>query len=111
MTKESKIPSSSTRRDISIVIANEHKIPQSQAYSIIETTFQALLANIIENGHVELRGFGVFEVVERKGRMGRNPKNPSQEVWIKPRKTIKFKASRLLREDLEDATVAPVSKR
>ncbi len=99
------IPSTSTRRDVSMVIAKEHQIPQALAYKIIDTTFEALLANLIENGHVELRGFGVFEIVERKGRKGRNPKVPNEEVWIPERKVVKFKASRLLRADLEGAKV------
>ncbi len=103
MSTENKVPSTSTRRDISTVIAKTHKIPQSLAYKIIDTTFEALLANLIENGHLELRGFGVFEIVERKGRTGRNPKKPEQEVWIPARKSIKFKPSRLLRGDLQDA--------
>ncbi len=98
--KEKKIPSTSTRRDISNVIAEEHGIPQSLAYGIIQTVFDALLANLVANGHVELRGFGVFELVTRKGRKGRNPKMPEQEVWIPERKTIKFKPSRLLRQEL-----------
>ena len=101
--KEGAIPTTSTRRDISTVISKTYGIPQSVAYQIIDTTFEALLANLIENGHVELRGFGVFEVVQRKGRKGRNPKKPNDEVWIPERKSIRFKASRLLRSDLADA--------
>ncbi|MGN0856771.1 MAG: HU family DNA-binding protein [Candidatus Spyradenecus sp.] len=104
------IPSTSTRRDLSVVIAKTHHIPQALAYQIIDTTFEALLANLIENGHVELRGFGVFQVVERKGRTGRNPKKPEQEVWIPPRKAIKFKCSRLLRADLANAKLAEDDK-
>lgn len=106
-----RIPSTSTRRDLSTVIAATHKIPQTLAYKIIDTTFEALLANLIKNGHVELRGFGVFEVVSRKGRRGRNPKKPEQEVWIAERRSIRFKPSRLLRKDLEDATLAPRHRR
>lgn len=104
--KDGVVPTTSTRRDISAVIAKTYDIPQSMAYQIIDTTFEALLSNLIENGHVELRGFGVFEVVERKGRKGRNPKKPEDEVWIPPRKSIRFKASRLLRTDLADAKVS-----
>ncbi len=107
MRTHKSIPSTSTRRDISVVVANTHNIPQLLAYKIIDTAFDVLLANLIENGHVELRGFGVFEVVERKGRKGRNPKKPTEEVWIPARKAIKFKASRLLRNDLKDAKLPP----
>lgn len=103
---EGPVPTTSTRRDISVVISKTYDIPQALAYQIIDTTFEVLLANLIENGHVELRGFGVFEVVQRKGRKGRNPKKPGEEVWIPERKTIRFKASRLLRSDLEDAKIS-----
>lgn len=105
MKMKKSIPSTSTRRDVSTVIAKTHDISQSLAYQIIDTTFQTLLANLIENGHVELRGFGVFEIVERKGRKGRNPKKPTEEVWIPARKSVKFRASKLLRGDLVDAKV------
>lgn len=104
-TKDGAIPTTSTRRDISMVISKTYGIPQALAYQIIDTTFETLLSNLIENGHVELRGFGVFEVVQRKGRKGRNPKKPEDEVWIPERKSIRFKASRLLRTDLADAVV------
>lgn len=104
--KAPRVSSTSTRRDLSIAIAEEHHLPQAQAYAIIDTTLQALLANLVENGHLELRGFGVFEVVERKGRKGRNPKKPDEEIWIKPCKTVKFRVSRLLREDLQKAKSA-----
>jgi DNA-binding protein HU-beta/integration host factor subunit alpha len=98
-------PTTSTRRDISAVVAKTHKIPQGVAYQVIDTAFETLLANLIENGHVELRGFGVFEVVKRKARKGRNPKKPENEVWIPERKSIRFKPSRLLRRDLADANL------
>ena len=105
-TSASLPPTTSTRRDIAAVISKTYNITQMRAYQIIDTTFEALLANLIENGHVELRGFGVFEVVQRKGRKGRNPKKPEDEVWIPERKSIRFKASRLLRSDLADAKVS-----
>lgn len=105
MKTDSKIPSTSTRRDISMIVSKTHKIPQQLAYKVIDTAFEALLANLIENGHVELRGFGVFEIVERCGRRGRNPKRPTEEVWIPPCKTIRFRPSRLLRKDMATARV------
>ncbi|MDO4527202.1 MAG: HU family DNA-binding protein [bacterium] len=105
------IPSTSTRRDISLIVSKTHKISQQLAYKIIDTTFEALLSNLIENGHVELRGFGVFKIVQRCARRGRNPKQPDQEVPIPPRKTIKFHASRLLRQDLVNAKVATTRAR
>ena len=50
--------------------------------------------------HIEFRDFGVFEVVERKARLGRNPKQPQDEFLIPARRVIKFKAARKLIEKL-----------
>ena len=49
--------------------------------------------------------FGVFEVVERKPRVGRNPNSPSKTVQIPERKVVKFKPGKVMRE-----TVLKLSK-
>ena len=46
---------------------------------------------------IELRGFGVFELRERKKGMGRNPKT-GVEVAITPGRTVRFKPGKDLRD-------------
>ncbi|NQV72964.1 HU family DNA-binding protein [bacterium] len=47
---------------------------------------------------IELRDFGVFEVHERKSRVGRNPKRPQDTVVIPSRKVVKFKAGKKMKQ-------------
>ena len=46
---------------------------------------------------MELRNFGVFDVVTRKARVGRNPKNPTVTVQIPPKKTVRFRPGKELK--------------
>ena len=48
-------------------------------------------------GKVQLTGFGTFEVIERKERIGRNPKT-NEEMPIPASKSPKFKAGKLLKD-------------
>lgn len=48
-------------------------------------------------GKVQLVGFGTFEVVDRKERMGRNPKT-NEEMPIPAKKAPKFKAGKRLKD-------------
>ena len=65
----------------------------------IEKILDIIIFEIIEalyrNEAVEIRGFGRFKTVMRKGRIGRNPKN-SKAVQIPAKKAIKWKMSKIL---------------
>ncbi len=57
------------------------------------------LQEALENDDtVEFRNFGVFEVRERKQRIGRNPNKPENVVTIPARKVVKFKPGKIMRE-------------
>lgn len=53
--------------------------------------------NLLEGNRFEFRGFGVFEVVERKAKIGRNPKSPQTPIHIPERKAIKFSPGRKMK--------------
>jgi nucleoid DNA-binding protein len=53
-----------------------------------------------EGENVEFRNFGVFEVRERKQRIGRNPNKPEDVVTIPARKVVKFKPGKIMREKI-----------
>lgn len=50
---------------------------------------------------MEFRDFGVFEVVERKQKIGRNPKNASVPIIIPARKAVKFTPGKKMRAQIE----------
>lgn len=50
----------------------------------------------VKQGPVQLIGFGTFKPVDRKARMGRNPKT-KEPVQIKASRTVRFAASSSLK--------------
>lgn len=53
----------------------------------------------VKQGPVQLIGFGTFKPVDRKARMGRNPKT-KEPVQIKASRTVRFTASAALKTTL-----------
>jgi integration host factor beta subunit len=63
---------------------------------IVNIIFDSMTDAIKRGERIELRGFGSFEVRERKPRMGRNPKSGA-EVKLEKRKVPFFKTGKELR--------------
>ena len=74
--------------------ANMSKVDTEKALKAFIDTVTDELKN---DGKVQLVGFGIFEVVERAARTGRNPKDGST-IQIPASKAPKFKASRSLKD-------------
>lgn len=72
------------------------QLPQAQATEAVKTIFDAMRDALTSGERIELRGFGVFMVKNRKRGIGRNPKT-GVEVAIPPGKTIRFKPGKALR--------------
>ncbi|NWG01068.1 MAG: integration host factor subunit beta [Thermoanaerobaculaceae bacterium] len=71
-------------------------LPQAKASEAVNTIFDAMRQALTQGERIELRGFGVFLVKNRKRGIGRNPKT-GVEVAIPPGKTIRFKPGKALR--------------
>lgn len=63
---------------------------------VVNIIFDSMIDAIKRGERIELRGFGSFEVRERKPRMGRNPKSGAQ-VKLNERKVPFFKTGKELR--------------
>jgi integration host factor beta subunit len=63
---------------------------------VVNIIFDTMVDAIKRGERIELRGFGSFEVRERKPRMGRNPKSGAQ-VKLQERKVPFFKTGKELR--------------
>lgn len=79
--------------DIAHNIAEKLQIKDAEALKIVNEIIKALKDTIIEYKRVEIRNFGVFQIKERKPKIGRNPKN--QKLYpIPPRKVVTFKSGK-----------------
>lgn len=83
-----------TKRDIVIRISKETGISQENVGKLVQKTLDHIVEDLANGHHIELRDFGVFDVVIRKARIGRNPKKPTDVVQIPERKVVKFKPGR-----------------
>lgn len=91
-----------TKRDIALALSKVENInvTQTEAYDIVQAMLSILADELVKGSHVEFRDFGVFDVVLRKARIGRNPNQPEAEVDIPARYGVKFKPSKALQERL-----------
>jgi nucleoid DNA-binding protein len=56
---------------------------------------------LAEGDRLEFRDFGVFEVVQRKQKIGRNPKNAGVPIVIPSRSAVKFTPGKKMKEVIE----------
>src|SRR5262245_22542140 len=64
-----------------------------------------IVESLLKGDRVELRNFGVFEVVDRAARIARNPKATTQEVFIPKRKMVKFSQGRIMEEKITEPSM------
>lgn len=86
-----------TKHDVVIKLNSETPLTQPDAAKALQLVLDAITDSLSSGGHVEFRDFGVFEVVTRKSRIGRNPNKPEDTVEIPTRKVVKFKPSKKLK--------------
>ena len=79
-----------TRRNLVRTITEECGLQQIQVTRIVKKIFESIVDALIEDGRVELRNFGVFEVRHRKARNGRNL-HTGKELMIPEHYTVIFK--------------------
>jgi len=82
--------------DIVNEIVQRTGIARTKAELVVDTVFEALKRALEHGDRIELRGFGVFTVRPRKTGIGRNPRNPTEEVKIQPGKAVRFKPGKEL---------------
>jgi DNA-binding protein HU-beta len=72
-------------------------LKKPEATEAVNALFEGIKKALLRGDRIELRGFGVFQVKNRKRGIGRNPKT-GREVEIPPGKTIRFKPGKGLRD-------------
>lgn len=90
-----------TKRNLVIRVAHETGVNQHDVHNVVQRALDVITEALGKGMHVEFREFGVFEVVTRKSRIGRNPNKPENTVRIPARKDVKFKPGRMMREAMQ----------
>ena len=88
-----------TRKNLSNKIYKVLGFSKNFSRKIVDDFFETLVSELIKSNRVKISSFGTFKVINKKERIGRNPKTKI-EAKISPRKVVKFKPSMIIKEKL-----------
>ena len=88
-----------TRKDLSNKIYKEIGFSKKFSSEIIDNFFESLVSELIKSRKIKISSFGTFKVVNKRERIGRNPKTKI-EAKISSRKVVKFKPSLIFKEKI-----------
>jgi nucleoid DNA-binding protein len=86
-----------TKKEIVKTISEEIGLTQLKTKEIVQKTFDAIVDTLVEEGRIELRNFGVFEVKKRAARKARNPRT-GQRVDVPEKFVVTFKPGKEMEE-------------
>ena len=95
-----------TKNDMAKAIAEEMDLTQMQVKEIIQRVLDGITETLVQEGRIELRNFGVFEVKQRKPRKARNPRT-GEKVKVPAKRVVTFKPGREMEERVGQLTKVP----
>jgi integration host factor subunit beta len=90
-----------TKKEIVRTISEEIGLTQLQTKEIVQKTFNAIVEALCEEGRIELRNFGVFEVKRRAPRKARNPRT-GEKVFVGEKYVVTFKPGKEMEERVRE---------
>jgi len=79
-------------------LASKLELSKKQAEDVVESVLDYITSLLKKGDELTLTGFGTFLVKQRKGRVGINPKNPSEKIQIPASIVPRFKAGKGLKD-------------
>jgi nucleoid DNA-binding protein len=95
-----------TKKEIVKQISDDLDLTQLKVKDIVQKTFDAIVETLLQEGRIELRNFGVFEVKRRKARKARNPRT-GEKVDVEPKNVVTFKPGKEMEEKVRKMTFVP----
>tara|TARA_R110002072_G_scaffold5008_3_gene33864 strand:+ start:3430 stop:3735 length:306 start_codon:yes stop_codon:yes gene_type:complete len=93
-----------TRADLSEAVHREVGLTRQESSDLVQSMLGMISDTLASGQSVKLSSFGSFQLRDKTGRMGRNPKT-GEEVPIEPRRVLVFKPSQVLKEKIDNALV------
>ena len=86
-----------TKKEIVKKISEDIGLTQLKTKDIVQRTLDAIIQTLVEEGRIELRNFGVFEVKRRAPRKARNPRT-GDKVYVPSKNVVTFKPGKEMEE-------------
>jgi len=90
-----------TRAQLSDAVYQEVGLSRNESADLLELVLNEMVAALERGESVKISSFGSFSIRSKGKRIGRNPKT-GEEVPILPRKVLVFRASQLLKSQIND---------
>ena len=90
-----------TRQDLSNKIYQSLGFSKNISSTIIDNFFETLIQGLLNSNKIKISSFGTFRVINKKERIGRNPKTKEKAIIV-PRKVVRFKPSLIVKEKLNN---------
>ena len=91
-----------TKKAVIDKISRKHGIHPNEVRYVVQEFLDFITEELAKGNRFEFRDFGIFEVVKRKAKIGRNPKVPEKDVPIPARNVAKFIPGKKLRKLVAD---------
>jgi len=96
-----------TKKRLIQSISQEKSIHPNDVRHVIQSFLDKMTDCLAEGSRLEFRDFGVFEVVTRKQKVGRNPKKADEAIIIPERNAVKFTPGKRMRKLIESGEDTP----
>ncbi len=98
-----------TRADLAEAVYQEVGLSRSESAQLVESVLNEVADTLVKGETVKLSSFGSFQVRQKSGRVGRNPKT-GEEVPIDPRRVLVFRASHVLKDRINSGMSADAAE-
>ena len=85
------------KAELVAAVAEKTGLSKKDSEKAVNAAFDAISAELVEGGKVQLVGFGSFETKKRDARVGRNPRT-KEEIRIPASRVPAFKAGKALKD-------------
>lgn len=99
-----------TKKKLIQVISQQRGVHPNDVRNVIQSFLDAMTEYLSKGDRLEFRDFGVFEIVERKQKIGRNPKNASVPIVIPARLAVKFTPGKKMKKLLDKEKKSSIHK-
>ena len=88
-----------TRKSLSNKINKILGFSKNHSANLVDDFFENIMSELTKSNKVKISSFGTFKTMNKKERVGRNPKTKI-EAKISSRKVVKFKASSFIKKKI-----------
>ena len=88
-----------TRKDLANKLHQKLGFSKNTSLNLVDDFFESIVSELIKSNIIKISSFGTFKIIEKRERIGRNPKTKI-ETKISARKAVTFKSSMLIKNKL-----------